>query len=81
MAMAYQSEKAMGSQRAKAHYGPALKRASSQRLEIRAQSYLDAKNELIANEEESIYGHSKGRSALKAAGWPIREAQPQLPLG
>ncbi len=26
-------------------------------------------------------GHSKGRSALKAAGWPIRATRPQLPLG
>lgn len=67
----------MGSQRAKAHYGPAQKRASSQRPDIRAQSYLETKDELFANEEESIYKPFKDAVVNSA----ITRAQPIMLTG
>jgi hypothetical protein len=49
----------MGSQRAKAHYGPGFEQEpSGQRPDIREQPYLKTKNGLFATEEESIYSRS-----------------------
>jgi hypothetical protein len=39
---------------------------SSQRPNIREQSYPSAKDGMFANEEESIYGHSTMRTAINS---------------
>ena len=51
-------EKRLGVNARIAHYGPASTHANLTRPNIRAQSILKPKDSLLANEEESIYGHS-----------------------